>query len=199
MKQKLMLMIAVAMLVPLAGCWSFEGPGGGGDRLPPDDGYEIEIEGEVGVSNASLRGDIGAVRSFDLGRTQATGYRDGYGYTNLSIEATTDRGELVMGIIYMDPRVLDQEPGTVRTYSLQGGDEPFMDVTGCSGDNGTIDFDVPAQEVEVVVEPSSTNPQMRTVTFVATFESEFGAQQSSGSFDIEIPADGATRPDSTRF
>jgi len=200
-KQKLILMIALVMLVPLAGCWELEGPpppdAWGSGRVPTAE-YDPALETSFTAANAALSGDMGSVESFSVHAGDVQGYRDGYGFRSLTIEATTEAGALVMGILYFDDRVLDQPVGTTRTYASLNyeaapgdEDEPFMDVTGCSGENGMIDYDVPADQVDVTLEPSSTNPDMQTVRFVATF----GDQRASGSFDVTVPDEsGSTAP-----
>jgi len=208
-KKTLISTLALVLLVPLGGCWELgsapiesERWDDGDDWSYPDD-WDTALEGELTIQRSVLAGDIGAVRGFAIEPDLTYGYRDGFGYTNLTVEATTESGELVMAIAYFDAGVLEQELGTTVTYAASeyyemgpAGDAPFMDLTGCSGADGMIDFDIPADEVDVTLEPSSTNPDMVTMSFVATFRSDFGTQTAEGSFDIEVPGGetGTTAP-----
>ncbi len=205
MKKSLVLIMAIGLLAPLTGCWELEreptSVWGDETRWGVDadyEDYDPALGGLVEARGAALRGDLGEVLGFAVEPGAVEGFRDGFGLTRLTIEATTDTGALVMAITQFDARILEQEPGVTTTYTPFSApyDAPFMEVTGCSGTNGEIDFDITADEVEVTVVPSATNPDLLTVRFVARFSSDLGNQETEGSFDIEVPGGqtGTTAP-----
>lgn len=209
LNNKLIAVLGVALSLTVSGCWLFPFSGSGSSSSSSstyDDGYsepdyyadyDPTLEGDFMVRDSTLVGDLGNVRGFSVAPGDVSGYRTGWGEVSVTVEATLETGEQVMAIVYFEDGVLAQpleETHTYVPYSATTG-EPYIDVTGCSASTsggGGLDFDVPAEQVDVTLEPSA-NDGMQHFHFVATFDSDHGPQQAEGSF--EIPAEtGTTAP-----
>jgi hypothetical protein len=208
LKNKLIAVLGVALSFTVSGCWLFPFSGSGSSSGSSDydygysepdyyGDYDASLEGEFVVRDSTLVGDLGNVRSFSVAPGDVSGYRTGWGEVSVTVEATLETGEQVMAIVYFEDGVLAQPLEETHTYVPYSAtyDEPYIDVTGCSASTsggGSLDFDVPAEQVDVTLEPSA-NEGMQRFHFVATFDSEHGPQQAEGSF--EIPAEtGTTAP-----
>ena len=202
MKNNLIAVLGVALSLTVSGCWLFPFSGSGSSSSSYEDpyasdyyaDYDASLEGDFVLRDSTLVGDMGNVRNFSVAPGDVTGYRTGWGEINVTVEATLETGELVMAILYFENGVLAQPLGETQTYVPYSAtyDEPYMNVTGCSGSDGSLDFDAPADQIDVTLEPSA-NEGMQRFHFVATFGSGDGAQQAEGSF--EIPAStGTTAP-----
>ncbi|MCC6877530.1 MAG: hypothetical protein IT378_24700 [Sandaracinaceae bacterium] len=195
--------LVIGLALSLGGCFGLSWRGSdGSDDGSSDlyDGYDPALESAVSVEASSLRGDLGLVRGFDVAPGALEGWRSGFGELHVTVDGRTPDGQRVMAIVLASPELVESEVGTTTRHVLYSaeGYGPIVDVVGCSasGANGEyLDFDVQATEVEAQIERADLEG-MRRLRFVATFESEHGAQRASGSFDYPVAGtqSGTTAP-----
>jgi len=105
-----------------------------------------------GVSDGSLSGDIGPARNLDNDAPYLSLYDDGW-YTAIeAVDVRPGRAAMFLVTASMPEEIF--VVGTNETYRLEDYQEAHLTVLGCTGPaQGMYDeFDVPADEVDVVVE-----------------------------------------------
>jgi len=140
---------------------------------PVDDGGAVTDPGDPGdqgsgsglftrATNGMMKGDIGPARDISQAPERLAVYDDGFYASIESVAVMQDRAAMMM-VSTSRPDLVFQ-PGRSQTFLLSGyGDDEGRQVTvlGCTG--SSIDyydeFDVPADEVDVIVEaPPEANP-----------------------------------------
>ena len=159
---------------------------GAPEQEPLDDDVRSALI--TGVVDGHLRGDIGPALGLDTATSTLNHYDDGY---YAAIEAVVVRPEraAMMMVSASNPNVVFA-PGTHRTFRLSDYEEDgtALSVLGCTGaTEGYYDeFDYPADEVEVIVEPADGQPGEVVVQVNARWitASPEQPQEASSSFTL---------------
>lgn len=129
--------------------------------LPDDDGMDVV----GGIRNGFMVGDVGPAVGINQGLDHLAGYDDGF---FLSVEAVAQLDERVAMLMFHAFDVPDLfVPGTRRTFAVDDYEDGFAPVylLGCTGPAMNVydEFDVAADEVEVVVDADDADAEAGVV------------------------------------
>ncbi len=151
-------------------------------------GVNDVYEGNLDLSAAHMRGDVGSVRDIDSSASLLTGYGDTE-YASVEIHADSRDG-VAMNLLDIYGGLDALEPGLVRTFRSTDDIEYgalSVQVLNCAGqERYAWDYDQPADEVQVRVSEADEPGALRVDYTARTFDTDpFTGIQTGGVSEVE--------------